>query len=465
MAKPSTLGKTEREKKQLEKFFTNFFFYFRIARVCKKDTGGKNILLQNWATFLKARLNCSISGDFPFFFNEIQDVYKPSYDDTIFHAVFSTNQNGLHGSAICSLQLDDIQKVFEGKFKEQATSTSMWLPVPSAKVPEPRPGSCSVKDTRELPDTVLNFIRKHPLMHHNVHHDNSEPAFFVKDVSFTKVVVDNEVTISHYGGKSQDYTIYYAGTSDGKVYKVSRWRNSKGQYQSKLLDILDITNEPIRAMEISRPLKTLIIATDSLIKQLPLTSTCKTYSNCVECVQDPHCGWNREEGRCSAYTQYLIQDPRGDVEGICEASMNRKKVQANFGSAVHLECPLGNKDQEVQWYHYNLDGRRRHVQAKEGKFVLTQEQGLVLIGLGEPEAGQYDCRVNHETIASYRVHVDYQRCTTPEKSGDYHKAYTEWCNEFQKYRNALQTWEEQKQQSCPPSSSVQSTSFQSNPFF
>ena len=37
--------------------------YSRIARVCKKDTGGKNILLQNWATFLKARLNCSIQGN------------------------------------------------------------------------------------------------------------------------------------------------------------------------------------------------------------------------------------------------------------------------------------------------------------------------------------------------------------------------------------------------------------------
>ena len=37
--------------------------YSRIARVCKKDTGGKNILLQNWATFLKARLNCSIPGN------------------------------------------------------------------------------------------------------------------------------------------------------------------------------------------------------------------------------------------------------------------------------------------------------------------------------------------------------------------------------------------------------------------
>ena len=51
-------------------------FFYRVARVCKRDTGGKNILAQNWATYLKVRLNCSIPGEFPFFFNEIQDVYK-----------------------------------------------------------------------------------------------------------------------------------------------------------------------------------------------------------------------------------------------------------------------------------------------------------------------------------------------------------------------------------------------------
>lgn len=47
--------------------------YSRVARVCKKDTGGKNILTQNWATYLKARLNCSIPGEFPFYFNEIRE--------------------------------------------------------------------------------------------------------------------------------------------------------------------------------------------------------------------------------------------------------------------------------------------------------------------------------------------------------------------------------------------------------
>ncbi|KAH0999202.1 hypothetical protein HUJ04_008084 [Dendroctonus ponderosae] len=45
--------------------------YSRVARICKKDTGGRNILTQNWVTYLKARLNCSIPGEFPFYFSEI----------------------------------------------------------------------------------------------------------------------------------------------------------------------------------------------------------------------------------------------------------------------------------------------------------------------------------------------------------------------------------------------------------
>lgn len=46
--------------------------YSRVARVCKQDNGGKHILSQNWVTYLKARLNCSIPGEFPFYFDEIR---------------------------------------------------------------------------------------------------------------------------------------------------------------------------------------------------------------------------------------------------------------------------------------------------------------------------------------------------------------------------------------------------------
>ena len=148
-------------------------------------------------------------------------------------------------------------------------------------------------------------------MDRDVPHDAKTPAFYQRDVTFTKLVVDDEVTISHFGSQSQKYTIYYAGTSDGRIFKVARWYNpNAGQYESQLLDIIEATGslEPIRAMAISKKYKTLYVTSDSLIKQIPLKSTCsKSYSNCVECVRDPHCGWDREKGTCLGFDSHLLQ--------------------------------------------------------------------------------------------------------------------------------------------------------------
>lgn len=90
--------------------------YSRIARVCKNDRGGKYMTGQNWATYLKARINCSISSEFPFYFNEIQSVYKMPHDDTKFYATFTTNTHGIVGSAVCSYDIRDINAAFDGKF-------------------------------------------------------------------------------------------------------------------------------------------------------------------------------------------------------------------------------------------------------------------------------------------------------------------------------------------------------------
>ena len=46
--------------------------YSRIARVCKNDQGGQWVLKDNRTTFLKARLNCSLAADYPFYYDEIQ---------------------------------------------------------------------------------------------------------------------------------------------------------------------------------------------------------------------------------------------------------------------------------------------------------------------------------------------------------------------------------------------------------
>jgi semaphorin 5 len=102
--------------------------YSRIARVCKNDHGGQLVLKDNWTTFLKARLNCSESGDYPFYYNEIQSAYYLSSESTVY-ATFTTPENSIAGSAICSFSLSNIENTFEGSFKKQAHSDSTWVAV------------------------------------------------------------------------------------------------------------------------------------------------------------------------------------------------------------------------------------------------------------------------------------------------------------------------------------------------
>lgn len=46
--------------------------YSRVARVCKNDRGGPYNHGKSWTSFLKARLNCSVPGEIPFYFDEIR---------------------------------------------------------------------------------------------------------------------------------------------------------------------------------------------------------------------------------------------------------------------------------------------------------------------------------------------------------------------------------------------------------
>ena len=49
--------------------------YSRVARVCKSDRGGPDSYSNykhSWTTFLKTRLNCSIPGEYPFYFDHLR---------------------------------------------------------------------------------------------------------------------------------------------------------------------------------------------------------------------------------------------------------------------------------------------------------------------------------------------------------------------------------------------------------
>ncbi|PNF14608.1 hypothetical protein B7P43_G12123 [Cryptotermes secundus] len=197
--------------------------YSRVARVCKHDRGGPHRFRNRWTSFLKSRLNCSVTGDFPFYFNEIQSTTEliegiyGSVTAQLIYGVFTTPPNSISGSAVCAFALQDITDTFEGNFKEQAQLNSNWLPVQSAKVPDPRPGQC-VNDSRTLPDLTLNFIKTHSLM------DESVPSFFHQPIvirtsfhyRFTQIAVDPQIKTP--GGKA--YDVLFIGTDNGKVIKA-----------------------------------------------------------------------------------------------------------------------------------------------------------------------------------------------------------------------------------------------------
>lgn len=49
-----------------------------------------------------------------------------------------TNLFSIPGSAVCAFYLDDIERGFEGKFKEQRSVDGAWTPVSEDRVPSPR---------------------------------------------------------------------------------------------------------------------------------------------------------------------------------------------------------------------------------------------------------------------------------------------------------------------------------------
>lgn len=63
--------------------------YSRIARVCKSDAGGEHILKENWTSFVKARLNCSLPGEYPFYFDEVQGM-EYAAEEGVLYATFTT---------------------------------------------------------------------------------------------------------------------------------------------------------------------------------------------------------------------------------------------------------------------------------------------------------------------------------------------------------------------------------------
>uniref|UniRef100_A0A4W5NE22 Sema domain, transmembrane domain (TM), and cytoplasmic domain, (semaphorin) 6Ca n=1 Tax=Hucho hucho TaxID=62062 RepID=A0A4W5NE22_9TELE len=270
--------------------------FSRVARVCKNDNGGSpRVLERYWTSFLKARLNCSVPGDSFFYFDVLQsltNVLQINQRPAVV-GVFTTQANSIPGSAVCAFYMDDIEKAFNGKFKEQKTSDSAWTPVPEEQVPKPRPGSCagdgpasSYKSSINFPDDTLTFIKSYPLMDEAVPSINDRPCFTrtTSRYKLTQIAVDTSA------GPSKDRTVVFLGSEDGRVLKVLSSTHPNASFGSQLLEDIDVYNPSkcnvqgqedrrILGMELDKEHHALFVAFTSCVIRVPL-SRCTEHGTC-----------------------------------------------------------------------------------------------------------------------------------------------------------------------------------------
>uniref|UniRef100_A0A8C7S1A6 Semaphorin 6D n=1 Tax=Oncorhynchus mykiss TaxID=8022 RepID=A0A8C7S1A6_ONCMY len=262
--------------------------YSRVARICKNDVGGsQRVLEKHWTSFVKARLNCSVPGESFFYFDVLQsitDIININGVPSVV-GVFTTQMNSIPGSAVCAFSMDDIEKVFRGRFKEQKTPDSVWTAFPEERLPKPRPGCCaghgqaeSYKTSIEFPDETLLFIKSHPLMDSSVPNIGDEPWFTKTRVRYrlTALAVDNAA------GPHGNYTVLFIGSEAGVVLKVLAKTSPLSLNDSILLEEIDLFNRAkclsnseddrhILSLHVDRDTHSVYVAFSSCVVRMPLS--------------------------------------------------------------------------------------------------------------------------------------------------------------------------------------------------
>ncbi|XP_070541775.1 semaphorin-4E-like isoform X2 [Ptychodera flava] len=306
--------------------------YSRVARVCEVDEGGNtNVLTNRWATYLKARLDCSATNtefpDFEQFYDVLEDTefVAGGIDGGTVYAVFTANRNGESMSALCSYSVDAMPNVFDSnKYWHQDYTDDVWNKVePSFS---PRPGEC-VADSTFLGDDILDALKEHPQMEPLIPSQTPPLLTSYTGVKFTQIIsttVDSEL-------------ILYIGTDRGAVLKVL-YNGGQPVVLEEVQVCDDVLNpEPVTA--VAKSDEFLYIGFNDKVVQVPMYQ-CHRFIDCNQCngAGDPHCGWDESSGQCLP----------GISPGACSTS---SPVAATFevlyGDVSLASCSVRNG----KWYH------------------------------------------------------------------------------------------------------------------
>ncbi|MFH4977163.1 hypothetical protein AB6A40_003872 [Gnathostoma spinigerum] len=304
--------------------------YSRIARICKKDIGGRNVLRQVWTSFVKARLNCSLVSDFPLYFDEIQAVELVSTQtDTHFYATFNTPNTQYGGSAICLFTLSAVNQLFDqGMFLEHSDFGDIWTVTHPDHVPTYRPGSCS-SDSMFISDEDLHFAKTHLLMAGAV---SSETVITLPNEQLTHIAVDVIGNVN---------VIFSYSHSSGKIFKIV-YQLDGASPRSMLLTSYTIAQSGTVFSLALLPGEFLYLSNEWEVAQYDV-SQCDIYTSCYQCARDPYCSWNIASATCSKKDVSHITavgwiTQLGFNANICADNVQHISLRVYPGDAVHLKC-------------------------------------------------------------------------------------------------------------------------------
>uniref|UniRef100_A0A8B9F643 Semaphorin 3D n=2 Tax=Amazona collaria TaxID=241587 RepID=A0A8B9F643_9PSIT len=319
------------------------------------------------------------------------------------------------GSAVCVYSMADIRAVFNGPYAHKESVDHRWVQY-EGRIPYPRPGTCPsktydplIKSTRDFPDEVISFIKRHPLMYKSVYPVTGGPVFTRINVDYrlTQIVVD------HVMAEDGQYDVIFLGTDTGTVLKVVSIAKEKWTKEEVVLEELQIFKHPsfISTMEISQKQQQLYIGSRDGLVQLSL-HRCHTYGKaCADCclARDPYCAWDGNS--CSRYAPTSKRRARrqdikyGDPVAQCwdvEDSISHETADEKviFGiefNSTFLECIPKSQQASIRWY-IQRSGEEHREELKADERIIKTEHGLLIRSLQRRDAGAYFCKAQEHTF-------------------------------------------------------------------
>uniref|UniRef100_A0A8C3SSG1 Semaphorin 4A n=1 Tax=Chelydra serpentina TaxID=8475 RepID=A0A8C3SSG1_CHESE len=370
----------------------------RVARVCTNDVGGEKVLQKKWTTFLKAQLTCFQPGHFPFNVIHHSFVLPQPGGGAVFYGVFTSQwQMGDAGStAVCTFNLEDIERVFNGKYKELNKESSRWTTY-SSGVPDPRPGSCSVGPSA---DRVLSFMKNHFLMDGKVVPRNKQPLLVKQNVKYTRIAVDQTRSVT-----GTSYEVMFLGTDQGFLHKAVALASG-----AHIIEEIQLFKdpEPVQNLLFSPGKGILYVGYSKGVLQVPLAN-CSVYRSCADCVlaRDPYCAWDGRSQSCCLVSLPRLGRWRARPEIVRQPGETHRSLSPPcifpalspaLNSVIRLPCPQLSALANYTWSYAG------HT-TPPGLTVLD-DKTLVII-MQRQAAGEYTCWASEnghrQAVARYVV--------------------------------------------------------------